>query len=47
MSDGVRVILLYLVAIAALLALQPLLVSWQHPQAVWLWCHMLKLCSAT
>jgi hypothetical protein len=44
MSYRARLGLVYLVAFIAVGALQPLLVSWRHPQAVWLWCDMFRLC---
>lgn len=45
MIADMRIALLVYVAILGVcLAIQPWLVSVGHPQAVWLWCSMAKLC---
>lgn len=39
-----REILITIATIAVVLALQPVLVHFDHPQAVWLWCSILRAC---
>jgi hypothetical protein len=44
MSDRTQMILAVLVLLAVGVAIQPVLVHWRHPQAVWMWCDMTHLC---
>jgi hypothetical protein len=36
--------LIIVVVVAAALAVQPILVDIWHPEAVWLWCDIARLC---